>query len=99
MEMQKQIENAVDQICEAMQQRFQAQYPTLEPLVFKKEQGRKYLKLIVKGSVHAFIDADGNMYKPAGWQAPAKGIRFNVINDLPKLLQIATSNGGYLYVR
>ena len=29
-------------------------------------------------SSYAFVDNDGNVYKSAGWKAPAKGVRANL---------------------
>lgn len=34
------------------------------------------------GSVHCFVDAEGNIYKAAGWKAPAKHVRATVANVL-----------------
>jgi hypothetical protein len=43
--------------------------------------GKKYAKVQTNGSVYAFIDADGNIYKPASWSAPAKHVRGNIFHD------------------
>ena len=53
-------------------------------------------------SVHAFVDAEGNVYKAAGWKAPATGIRAQVRTDaeLADLIASLTDQdwaGGYLY--
>ena len=73
--------------------------------------GKKYLKIVQRdvtdgkvsdrsGSVHAFVDKkNADLYKAAGWAAPAKGVRFNLITDMQKLEQVANWSGGYLYVR
>lgn len=56
--------------------------------VFSYEKGRKYIR-IVQGqkwdgvlsdhrSVFMFIDFEGNIYKAAGWKAPAKYIRGHI---------------------
>jgi hypothetical protein len=51
-----------------------------EELTYKK--GRKYAKLFTGGSVVAFIDMNnGDIYKPAGWKAPAKHVRGNIFSD------------------
>lgn len=44
-------------------------------------KGKKYIKILSHGSVVAFIDPEGNIYKPASWQAPAKGIRGNLFSE------------------
>lgn len=50
-------------------------------------------------SIFTFIDPEtGDMYKPAGWKAPAKGARANVFN-LPDAQRATTDEGisfGYL---
>jgi hypothetical protein len=57
-------------------------------------------------SVHAFIEPDtGNVFKPAGWKAPAKGVRYALADDksfqglLDALKSTHAWAGGYLYVR
>ena len=41
--------------------------------VFKEKDGKAR-------SVFAFVDGDGNIYKPASWNAPAKGVRGRIEN-------------------
>lgn len=43
--------------------------------------GKKYLKVVSDGSVKFFVDGDGNIFKPASWAAPAKGIRGNLFSE------------------
>ena len=53
-------------------------------------------------SVHAFYDLrTGDVYKAAGWKAPAKHIRFNLLDDASFARMMATADwpGGYLYMR
>jgi hypothetical protein len=67
--------------------------------------GNKYHKIIMKyndgqRSVHAFVDKKtGDVYKPASWKGPAKGVRYNLllIKDREWLLENADWAGGYLY--
>ena len=74
---------------------------------FYIESGRKYHKLIMETntgsrSVHAFVDKKtGEVYKPASFKAPAKGVRFNLllIKDREWLFENADWAGGYLYAR
>jgi hypothetical protein len=51
-------------------------------------------------SVHAFFDpATGYVYKASGWKAPAKGIRYCLMNPLSfdKLIERCGPTSGYLY--
>ena len=71
------------------------------------ESGTKYHKIIMvddsirkNRSVHAFVDKKtGEVYKAAGWKAPAKGVRFDLrlIEQREWLFQNADWAGGYLY--
>jgi hypothetical protein len=46
------------------------------------------------------VDAKtGDLLKAASWNAPAKGVRFNLLTDMKKLEQIADYAGSYLYKR
>ena len=73
---------------------------------FYIESGRKYHKLIMETeagsrSVHAFIEKKfGNVYKAASWKAPAKHIRFNLLDDNSREECLARCDwaGGYLYM-
>ena len=64
--------------------------------------GRKYIKVIRESdnqrSVHSFIDKQGNVYKPAGWAGPAKGVRWNLLTQMDKLVEVCDPYGGYLYM-
>ena len=56
------------------------------------------------GSVHAFVDKKtGDVYKPAGYNKPAKHVRYNIMNwDHRKFLlnpKCVDWAGGYLYMR
>lgn len=68
---------------------------------FTVNYGKKYAKIVSDTTgVHAFIDPEtGAVYKPAGWKAPAKGVRFNLLNDASReaCFKYADYAGGYLY--
>lgn len=72
------------------------------PQRFTVKESRKYLKVIMSDgfytSVHAFVDREnGNVFKPAGWKAPAKGVRYNLIENPEVCYNNADWLGGYLY--
>jgi hypothetical protein len=71
---------------------------------FSTVAGRKYIKVITQcahgtnKSVHAFIDkATGHLYKAASRNAPAKGVRYNLLTDMHRIEQTADVYGSYLY--
>ena len=85
-----------------------------EPLMkFRLSEGKKYWKVIQQnpnseggysdGSVTAFISFKGEVFKPASWKAPAKGVRFDfrIIKEREAALDPAkaTWTGGSLYYR
>ena len=50
--------------------------------------------------VHAFVDKKtGDVFLPAGWNAPAKGARFNLFENKEALFEgvMRRPHGGYLY--
>ena len=73
---------------------------------FIAQKGRKYTKIIddLGGSIHAFIDAEGVVYKPAGWSRPAPHGRYLLLDDGSWLRLLAQAKrpeayaGGYLYI-
>jgi hypothetical protein len=75
---------------------------------FYIESGRKYYKVIHQSgaggsrSVHCFVDKKtGDVYKSASWKAPAKGVRYNLLNETSREECYARADwaGGYLYQR
>ena len=93
-------------LCDALEHDFKRRYPNSDPYKFSIESGRKYHKIVMETesqsqSVHAFIDKKtGEVYKPASWKAPAKHVRFNLleINSREKCFERADWAGGYLYM-
>jgi hypothetical protein len=70
------------------------------------EVGKRYIRLVIdwggQRSVHAFVDIiTGDLLKAAGWKAPAKGARGNVLDDesFARTLKVADKYGSYLYLR
>ncbi len=69
--------------------------------------GGKYSRIVMvengsARSVHAFLDVrTGDVYKAAGWKAPAKHVRFNLLDDesFERMLSVISWSGGYLYIR
>ena len=63
------------------------------------KKGRKYYKVITENSVHAFVDVkNGDVYKPASWNKPAKHVRFNLLQDPQTCFNKCDWSGGYLYL-
>ena len=96
-----------EMLCEALLQDFKGRNNGgTSDYKFYIESGRKYHKLIMETngnsrSVHAFVDKNsGAVYKSASWKAPAKGIRFNLLDDNSREECFARCDwaGGYLYM-
>ena len=86
---------------------------------FVAYEGRKYIKIVMQefddmgpspslkyrdGSVHAFVDKKtGDVYKPAGYNKPAKHVRYNLLERSDRNFLFDWKNvgwaGGYLYMR
>ena len=87
-------------------QRLQQDYntkSTADCVNFDIKEGRKYYKIVeVKGGVHAFVDIkSGDVFKPAGYNKPARHVRYNLLDDVSynNCIQRADWAGGYLYLR
>ena len=95
-----------EMLCEALTQNYTSSHPNSDPYKFYIESGRKYHKLIMETngnsrSVHAFVDKKtGEVYKPASFKAPAKIVRYNLLNDMNRELCFERCDwaGGYLYI-
>ena len=93
-------------LCDALMDNFNSSHPKSDPYTFSIESGRKYHKIVMETesqsqSVHAFVDQKtGEVYKPASWKAPAKHVRFNLleINSREKCFERADWAGSYLYM-
>jgi len=69
------------------------------------ETGRKYHKILEidsrgSQSTHAFVDKEtGDVFKPASYKSPAKGVRYNLLDEESRndCIKYAEWTGGYLY--
>ena len=95
-----------EMLCEALTQDFTSSHPNSSPYKFYIESGRKYHKIVMETesqsrSVHAFVEKKfGAVYKPASFKAPAKHIRFTLLDDNSREECFARCDwaGGYLYM-
>ena len=85
----------------------------VEYLRIEPRPGKKYIKLVATNynseshershsSVWCFIDKNtGDVYKPASYKAPAKIVRYKLMNDKPyeAALHNADWAGSWLYIR
>ena len=113
--LSQKVEKWVWRLCRSLEENYKLNYPNSSSnKTFKMEFGRKYIKIIQSdidangkewaGGVHAFVDKNtGEVYKPASYKSPAKGVRYDmrIINNRellhnPKFVDWA---GGYLYMR
>jgi hypothetical protein len=106
------LEARIDCLINKLIEKYTKQYG-YNDLVFDVVKGTKYYKLIQRsikrsgigtehGSVHAFIHRQsGAVYKPASWKAPAKHVRYNLLDDVSyeTCLHNADWAGGYLYMK
>ena len=94
-------------LCDALELDFKTSHPNSDPYKFYIESGRKYHKIMMETngqsrSVHAFVDKKtGSVYKAASFKAPAKHVRFNLleINSREECFARADWSGGYLYMK
>ena len=94
-------------LCDALELDFKNSHPNSDPYKFYIESGRKYHKIVMETesqskSVHAFVDKKtGEVYKAASYKAPAKIVRYNLLNIASRDLCFANADwaGGYLYIR
>jgi len=94
-------------LCDALELDFKTHHPNSDPYKFYIESGRKYHKVIMETgagsrSVHAFVDKKtGEVYKPASFKAPAKIVRYRLLEIASREECFARADwaGGYLYVR
>jgi len=88
----------------ALEKNYTDRYPeSPNDITFSITTGKKYIKIIQdNGGVHAFVNKNtGEVYKPAGWKAPAKHVRYDmrIINQRERMLTMCDWAGGYLYMR
>lgn len=73
-----------------------------EKYEFNEEQGKRFFRITQiswgQKSVHAFVEIDtGDLFKAASYKAPAKGARFNLVNDMDQIKKVADVYTTYLY--
>ena len=95
-------------LCEALEQNFRSRNNgKLDGYSFTIETARKYHKVIMttgggSRSIHAFVDVKtGDVLKAASFKAPAKGVRYNLLDESSReeMLERADWAGSYLYIR
>lgn len=83
------LENYINKVQAHSDNKFQSDYPNTwaagNAPKYEYSRGKRWYKVTRKDSqtcVFCFIDPNtGDIYKPAGWATPAKGIRGNIFSD------------------
>lgn len=81
------LDSALEALNAMLAEHTRTNFPNLAaqelPSISVAAGGRKYIKLVRNGtSAYAFIDAQtGDVYMPAGWSAPAKHVRGNIVTS------------------
>ena len=94
-------------LCDRLAEDFNRRHPNSDPYKFYIESGRKYHKIVMETesqskSVHAFVDKKtGEVFKPASYKAPAKIVRYRLLEIASREQCYANADwaGGYLYIR
>ena len=106
---QQQVRNYTEMLCEALVLDYKsyvarAGYSNSDAPEYTIQVANKYLKVWMNQygsrSIHAFVDKNtGEVYKPASTKAPAKGVRFNLLDDNSReeCLKRASWCGSHLY--
>jgi hypothetical protein len=104
--MDQALENRINQLINKLVENYRQFGTGATDISFELRPGKKYIKIVEKyagsnSSVHAFVDKNnGDLYKPATWLAPAKHVRFNLLDDasFERCIGRADWAGGYLYM-
>ena len=81
---------------------FTRRHPNSDPYMPYIESGRKYHKIVMETesqskSVHAFVDKKtGEVFKPASYKAPAKIVRYRLLEIASRELCFANADGRFL---
>lgn len=108
--MEKTVLELTSELCGILRENYFTQCGSRLNYDFVIAPGRKYLKVVTVDdsnhrSVHGFVDKKtGDLLKPASWNAPAKGVRYNLVRDIESLRTIGMTMGNmwcgsYLYRR
>ena len=96
---QQTVEENVYKLAEYVEKDHNNRWESL-PYNVEVKKGRKYYKIITNNSVHAFVDVNnGDVYKPASWNKPAKHVRYNLLTNPQDCFNKCDWAGGYLYIR
>lgn len=94
--MKDQIEKFVSEWQAKYDDYMQRNFPRNPNPRIETKEGHRYTKVVREGSVIGFIDnTTGDIYKAAGWKAPAKHSRGNVNSKQNGMEAIDTRNGTY----
>jgi hypothetical protein len=106
----KLIESRIQELCNALTEDHKRR-GNVTLIDYEIQTGTKYYKIVQVDNpglkyqsrcVHAFISRQtGAVYKPASFKAPAKHVRYNLLDDasFEECLKRADYAGSYLYMR
>lgn len=106
--IENRIQSLIDALVKSYEDYCKRQEFEYDPgyISFDVVKGTKYYKLVLNQgtgkSVHCFVHRQtGAVFKPASWNAPAKNVRYNLMDDVSFQSCLARANwsGSYLYQR